>query len=103
MQPKPALIIMLKNPVLGKVKTRLAADIGNERALKIYQELLQHTLTVSRNIQADKFILAVVLVEDENIDGPHYIHKPFSQEPDWGTTSVNYDIKELLSKAKGFL
>lgn len=41
----------VKNPVLGKVKTRLAADIGDEQALKIYQELLQHTLAVSKNIR----------------------------------------------------
>lgn len=63
MQQKPALIIMLKNPVLGKVKTRLAADIGDEQALKIYQELLQHTLAVSKNIQADKFIFYSDVVE----------------------------------------
>jgi glycosyltransferase A (GT-A) superfamily protein (DUF2064 family) len=41
----------------------LAADIGDEQALKIYQELLQHTLAVSKNIQADKFIFYSDVVE----------------------------------------
>ena len=35
-----ALIIFLKKPDLGKVKTRLAASIGNEKALAIYRFLL---------------------------------------------------------------
>lgn len=40
---KAALIIFQKNPVLGKVKTRLAKDIGQEAALEIYQKLIQMT------------------------------------------------------------
>lgn len=44
------LIIFLKNPVAGRVKTRLAADIGADRALKVYKSLLQHTL-----LEASKF------------------------------------------------
>ncbi|MBI2257577.1 MAG: TIGR04282 family arsenosugar biosynthesis glycosyltransferase [Flavobacteriia bacterium] len=39
-----ALIIFIKNPILGKVKTRLAADIGEEKALQIYKECIQLTL-----------------------------------------------------------
>jgi len=30
----------------------------------------------------------------------YYIRKPFVREPDFGVTSVNYDIKELLAKAE---
>jgi rSAM/selenodomain-associated transferase 1 len=45
------LIIFLKNPVAGRVKTRLAADIGADRALKVYIWLLKHTL-----LEASKFL-----------------------------------------------
>jgi rSAM/selenodomain-associated transferase 1 len=38
------LIIMAKRPALGQVKTRLAARVGEEKALAIYQRLLNHTL-----------------------------------------------------------
>ena len=53
---KKALIIFVRNPEKGKVKTRLAATVGEERALSIYLELLTHTHTISAAADADKFI-----------------------------------------------
>ena len=41
---KSLLLIFAKNPDLGKVKTRLAKSIGEQKALEIYQILLNHTL-----------------------------------------------------------
>jgi uncharacterized protein len=38
-----ALIIFIKNPALGKVKTRLARTVGDEKALHIYLELTRIT------------------------------------------------------------
>jgi len=37
------LLVFAREPVLGRVKTRLAAGIGAEAALAVYQELLAHT------------------------------------------------------------
>jgi len=37
------LIIFIKNPELGKAKTRIAKTTGDKKALSIYLELLQHT------------------------------------------------------------
>ena len=51
-----ALIIFIKNPVKGKVKTRLAATIGDDMALAIYQKLIKHTLDIVMDAAADKFI-----------------------------------------------
>lgn len=65
----------------------------------------QSTITVSRNEilyglnQADKFLLAVVIVDGDAVDGLHYIRNPFTIEPDFGVASVNYDLGDLLSKA----
>ena len=63
-------------------------------------------ITVTRNEilyalnQADKFVLAIVLVgEDEIIDGPHYVRNPFTKEPDWSESSSNHDLAKLLSIA----
>lgn len=53
---KSALIIFVRNPVLGKVKTRLAATLGNERALEIYKLLLAHTNEISKNLSAAKYV-----------------------------------------------
>ena len=65
----------------------------------------QTTITVTRNEilyglnQQDKFMLAVVLVDGEQYQGPYYISKPFTQEPDWAVTSINLDLDQLLAKA----
>jgi len=37
------LLIFAKEPELGKVKTRLAKDLGREKALRVYQQLLKKT------------------------------------------------------------
>ncbi|OYZ33135.1 MAG: hypothetical protein B7X86_02090 [Sphingobacteriales bacterium 17-39-43] len=51
-----ALVIFVRNPISGQVKTRLAKDIGDERALAIYLQLLQHTLEITRGLSFRKFI-----------------------------------------------
>ena len=67
----------------------------------------QSTITVTRNEilyglnQADKFILAIVLVDGDRHEGPFYVRQPFTQEPDWATTSINLDLGQLLAKAIG--
>ena len=38
-----ALIIFIKNPLIGKVKTRLAKTVGDDNALEIYRQLLKIT------------------------------------------------------------
>jgi glycosyltransferase A (GT-A) superfamily protein (DUF2064 family) len=49
-----ALIIFVKNPVLGNVKTRLAATVGKHRALLIYQQLLEHTHLITYQLSCQK-------------------------------------------------
>jgi rSAM/selenodomain-associated transferase 1 len=53
---KKAIIIFVRNPELGKVKTRLAKDLGEEKALEVYIELLQHTHDVATKVDCDKFV-----------------------------------------------
>ncbi|AXE19224.1 glycosyltransferase [Runella rosea] len=43
-----SVIVFVKNPILGKVKTRVAATVGNEKAVNVYVELLQHTKNVMK-------------------------------------------------------
>ena len=47
---KEVVLIFQKNEVLGKVKTRLAAGVGEEQALNIYIQLLAKTYLVLRDI-----------------------------------------------------
>ena len=65
------------------------------------------TVTVTKNEifeswnQGEKYHLAIVIVgEDDSTDGPHYVPHPFKEEPGWGVSSVNYDLKALLKRAQ---
>lgn len=54
---KSALLIFIKNPALGKVKTRLAKTVGKYNALKVYQYLLSHVMEITFELDSfDKFI-----------------------------------------------
>jgi len=52
----PALILFVRNPEKGKVKTRLARAVGEEQALKIYKALLQHTREVAAQVEARRLL-----------------------------------------------
>ncbi len=52
MRADHALGVFLRFPEKGKVKTRLAATMGEEKALAVYTFLLEHTLFVASAVQA---------------------------------------------------
>ncbi len=62
------------------------------------------TVTVTKNEiltalnKPDHFILAIALIESERAD-VRYVRQPFSAEPDFKATSVNYDLAKLLAQA----
>ncbi len=53
---KKSLLIFTKNPEAGKVKTRLAATIGNAKAFSIYKQLIEYTVSITNYLPVDKFI-----------------------------------------------
>jgi uncharacterized protein len=61
------LIVFAKNPVLGKVKTRLAATVGNEKALAVYKELLDHTCDISSTANAKKTVFYSGTIEKDDL------------------------------------
>ena len=48
----------------------------------------------------DDFILVIVMTDSDRPSEPRYIRKPFQKEPDFGVTSVNYELKELLRRGE---
>ena len=67
---KEALIIFVRNPRLGKVKTRIAKSVGDKRALAIYQQLLTKTLAVASPWKGDKFVFYDQFI-DQNDQWPN--------------------------------
>lgn len=87
---KNLILVFIRNPELGKVKTRLAASIGDGNALKIYKYLLNHTKEVLLKCK----VKSRVLYSDEiNIND------------DWDTTffekrvQIGNDLGEKMKNA----
>ncbi|WP_163371953.1 helicase-related protein [Endozoicomonas acroporae] len=65
----------------------------------------QEKITVTSNEiksalnQKDKFILAVVIVDGDQYDGPYYIRNLFNQEPGFAVSSVDYNLNQLLPRS----
>ncbi len=53
---KNLLLVLTRNPELGKCKTRLAATVGDQTALDIYTFLLQHTVNLTQNLPVEKWV-----------------------------------------------
>lgn len=64
---KNLLIIFVKNAVRGRVKTRLAATIGDDKALAVYHELLDHSLRITRDLPLDKAVYYSDFVEAQDL------------------------------------
>jgi len=64
---KTLLMTFVRNPELGKVKTRLAQGIGEKAALEVYIKLLEHTERVLQNIHTDKCIWYSVAVHQNDL------------------------------------
>lgn len=64
---KDALIIFVRNPLLGKVKTRLAATIGDEKTLILYKHLLQHTHAITVTLPVAKFVYYADYINEDDL------------------------------------
>lgn len=64
---KNLLMIFTRNPELGKVKTRLAKSLGDEKALEIYKFLLERTKEVSQQATADKAVYYSVKIRENDM------------------------------------
>lgn len=59
------LIVFVKTPELGKVKTRLAKTIGNKAALEVYLELIKLTRNAIKEVSFDKRIYFSEIIDND--------------------------------------
>lgn len=71
MNTQAALILFIKAPILGNCKTRIANEIGEEVALDIYTDLIEHTLSSAADLSIRKIVF---------IDQPHPITTSFKEK-----------------------
>ncbi len=76
MKHQHLLIVFVKNPILGKVKTRLAKTVGDESALEIYQKLLEITERETRKVNAVRHIyFSEMIISSRWKDDKKYIQE----------------------------
>lgn len=97
---KNALIIFVRNPEQGKVKTRLAATVGDETALSIYKKLLAHTLHIATAVEADKFIFYAEKIIEHDIWSKEHFCKFKQADGDLGNRML-HAFEIVFSKGYG--
>ncbi|MEO7766406.1 MAG: TIGR04282 family arsenosugar biosynthesis glycosyltransferase, partial [Ferruginibacter sp.] len=81
---KSGLIIFIRNPIKGKVKTRLAKTLGDEKALCIYNWLLFHTKQVTQHLSCDKYLYYSDFIQPNDDWKNELYQKKIQQEGDLG-------------------
>ncbi|MEM7038471.1 MAG: TIGR04282 family arsenosugar biosynthesis glycosyltransferase, partial [Bacteroidota bacterium] len=79
-----ALLIFVKNPEKGKVKTRLAKTIGEDAALAAYMDMLAHTRAVALDVEADRSLYYTSFVDHEDAWPAAHFHKRLQAQGDLG-------------------
>lgn len=76
-----ALIIFVRNAEKGKVKTRLAATIGDDHALEVYEFLLAHTAAVAGAAGVPVYVYYAESISENDLwSRPPFIKKRQSGE-----------------------
>jgi len=63
----PLIMVFVRNPELGRVKTRLAKSIGDQAALETYKILSKHTSKIISEIDSDQLIFYSDKIQDNDI------------------------------------
>ncbi len=92
------LMIFVKNPVPGKVKTRLAKTMGEEKAMEIYRQLLDHTHKTTQKLAMDKIVFYSDEILNEDIWEEKNYGKKLQEGSDLGKRMANA-FKYAFSKA----
>ena len=78
---RPHLLIFAREPVLGRVKTRLAAGIGAAAALAVYRELLALTAAAVAAAQVPATVWLAEAAADEALPRPEWPGLPWRAQP----------------------
>lgn len=77
-------MIFTKNPVAGKVKTRLARDIGDDKALEVYKFLLKHSYEITSPLTLNKQVFYSSQIAENDIWKSGGFEKKLQIEGDLG-------------------
>tara|TARA_B100001093_G_scaffold219446_1_gene210344 strand:- start:152 stop:775 length:624 start_codon:yes stop_codon:yes gene_type:complete len=97
------LMVFVRNPQLGTVKTRLAVTVGDELALEIYMELMRYTAEVTQKVLVDKKVFYSEKIEENDVWGKMNFSKELQTKGNLGqrmenafTTAFEEGYKKVL-------
>lgn len=94
-----ALLIFVKNPVKGRVKTRIALTAGPDKALDIYLALQQRTRQTSLAVPAERYLYySDWIATDDEWPSAHF-HKRLQSKGDLGAR-MHEALAEALTLPK---
>lgn len=71
-------------------------EVKGRRAGALTVTITKNEILTALNM-SEQFILAIVEVQDGEALPPRYVMQPFRKEPDFGVTSINYDLRDFLA------
>ncbi|MEX0662657.1 MAG: TIGR04282 family arsenosugar biosynthesis glycosyltransferase [Balneolaceae bacterium] len=83
------LLIFIKNPTAGKVKTRLAAAIGNDKALEVYKALMAYTQEITAGVDVHRQVWYSSYIDDADDWSMEYYDKRLQIGNDLGARMNN--------------
>ena len=100
MTQKSLLLVFCKNPVLGKVKTRLAKTIGKKKALQVYQALLKKTASVLEELEVDIHLYYSDYIEQDDLFSAVATQKKIQNGDQLGERMANAFQQSFISYNK---
>jgi hypothetical protein len=91
------LIIFVKNPISGTVKTRIARTVGDEKAVQVYQHLLAYTQQMAQSLPYYKVVYYGDFINPD--DGWNAYHKRLQSEGDLGQRMLGAFKGQFQDKA----
>jgi rSAM/selenodomain-associated transferase 1 len=98
-----ALIIFVKNPIPGEVKTRLGKTIGNIKAHEVYIELLKHTRDITISLNNDLTVYYSKHIDKQDIWDPNIYKKCLQSGSSLGERMKNAIKEQLLNHSSVIL
>ncbi len=85
-----------RSPSTGRLRfIEVKGRVAGARTVTVTKNEILTSLNKPRD-----YILAIVEFREDGTERVSYIRKPFGREPDFGVTSVNYDMAGLLARAE---
>ena len=89
MSKERLLLLFVKNPVAGKVKTRLARTAGDERALQIYKQLVHLTGKSAKQVKSARQVWYSSFIDQNDLFDGNLFEKRLQEGGDLGERMQN--------------